>query len=250
VTKILFEQPTKNNFLIRHGEVDCCDRPVRILQTFVKSPSTPPTTPTTVLIADDHPVVREGLVAIFKSQKDIKVAAEATNGEEACELCKQLSPDVLLLDLRMPKKDGLQVITELLARGATKPRIIVMTTYESEEDIRRALKAGAKGYLVKGTAPQQIREAVRRAAEGESLLPATVASKLAESMAHPELSERERQVLQYIASGRSNKEIGQLLYISENTVKAHVKSILTKLDAMGRTEAIAIALQRGLIQSR
>jgi two-component system, NarL family, response regulator len=216
----------------------------------MKSPSTPPTKVITVLIADDHPVVREGLVAIFKSQKDIKVVAEATNGEEACQLAIQYSPDVLLIDLRMPKKDGLQAITELMERRVTKPRIIVMTTYESEEDIRRALKAGAKGYLVKGTAPQEIREAVRKVAEGESLLPADLASKLAASMAHPELSERERQVLQYIANGRSNKEIGQVLYISENTVKAHVKSILTKLDAMGRTEAIAIALQRGLIRSR
>jgi two-component system NarL family response regulator len=218
-------------------------RPARFA-TFMKSPSTSPTKAITVLIADDHPVVREGLVAIFKSQKDLKVIAEASNGEEVCEICQKLSPDVLLLDLRMPKKDGLQAITELMAHGATKPRIIVMTTYESEEDIRRALKAGAKGYLVKGTAPQQIREAVRKVAEGESLLPAAVAAKLAESMAHPELSERERQVLQYMANGRSNKEIGQVLYISENTVKAHVKSILTKLDAMGRTEAIAIALQR------
>jgi two-component system, NarL family, response regulator len=201
-----------------------------------------------VLIADDHPVVREGLAAIFKSQKDIKVVAEATNGEEALELCDQHAPDVLLLDLRMPKKDGLQVINDLTVRRLTKPRIIVMTTYESEEDIRRALKAGAKGYLVKGTAPQQIRESVRRVAAGETLLPVSIASKLAESMAHPELSERERQVLQYMASGRSNKEIGQVLYISENTVKAHVKSILTKLDAMGRTEAIAIATKRGLIR--
>jgi two-component system NarL family response regulator len=117
--------------------------------------------------------------------------------------------DVLLLDLRMPKKDGLQVITDLLGRGVTTPRIIVMTTYESEEDIRRTLKAGAKGYLVKGTAPHQIREAVRRVAAGESLVPAGVASKLAESMARPELSEREREVLRYIANGRSNKEIGQ-----------------------------------------
>jgi two-component system NarL family response regulator len=214
----------------------------------MKPPSKPPTKVITVLIADDHPVVREGLAAIFKSQKDIKVIAEATNGEEACALASQFSPDVLLLDLRMPKKDGLQVINELMARRVTKPRIIVMTTYESEEDIRRTLKAGAKGYLVKGTAPQQIREAVRRVAAGESLLPAAIASKLAESMAHPELSERERQVLQYIANGRSNKEIGQVLYISENTVKAHVKAILTKLDAMGRTEAIAIATKRGLIQ--
>jgi two-component system, NarL family, response regulator len=202
----------------------------------------------TVVIADDHPVVREGLVAIFKSQNDIKVVAEATNGEEALALCDHHLPDVLLLDLRMPEKDGLQVITELTARRLSKPRVIVMTTYESEEDIRRALKAGAKGYLVKGTAPQQIRESVRRVAAGESLLPANIAAKLAESMSHPELSERERQVLQYMANGRSNKEIGQILYISENTVKAHVKSILTKLDAMGRTEAIAIAIKRGLIK--
>jgi len=202
----------------------------------------------TVVIADDHPVVREGLVAIFKSQTDIKVVAEATNGQEALELCSHHLPDVLLLDLRMPEKDGLQVITELTARRLSRPRVIVMTTYESEEDIRRALKAGAKGYLVKGTAPQQIRESVRRVAAGESLLPANIAAKLAESMAHPELSERERQVLQYMANGRSNKEIGQILYISENTVKAHVKSILTKLDAMGRTEAIAIAIKRGLIK--
>jgi two-component system, NarL family, response regulator len=202
----------------------------------------------TVVIADDHPVVREGLAAIFKSQSDINVVAEATNGEETLELCQQHHPDVLLLDLRMPKKDGLQVITELAARRVSKPRVIVMTTYESEEDIRRALKAGAKGYLVKGTAPQQIRESVRTVAAGESLLPPNIAAKLAESMAHPELSERERQVLEYMANGRSNKEIGQTLYISENTVKAHVKSILTKLDAMGRTEAIAIAIKRGLIK--
>ena len=213
----------------------------------MKSDSPSATNAISVLIADDHPVVREGLAAIFKTQKDIKVVAEATNGEEALELCNQHSPDVLLLDLRMPKKDGLQVITELAARPS-KPRTIVMTTYESEEDIRRALKAGAKGYLVKGAPPQQIRESVRRVAAGESLLPAAIASKLAESMAHPELSKRERQVLEYIANGRSNKEIGQILYISEHTVKTHVKSILTKLDAIGRTEAIAVGIQRGLIK--
>src|SRR5580704_1358117 len=216
--------------------------------TAMKSSPESSTDVITVVVADDHPVVREGLVAIFKSQKDIKVVAEATNGEEALELCSQHLPDVLLLDLRMPEKDGLQVITELTARRLSRPRVIIMTTYESEEDIRRALKAGAKGYLVKGTAPQQIRESVRRVAAGESLLPANIAAKLAESMAHPELSERERQVLQYMANGRSNKEIGQILYISENTVKAHVKSILTKLDAMGRTEAIAIAINRGIIK--
>jgi two-component system, NarL family, response regulator len=216
--------------------------------TAMKSSPESPAAAITVLIADDHPVVREGLAAIFKSQSDIKVVAEATNGEEALELCKQHHPDVLLLDLRMPRKDGLQVVTELTAHRVSKPRVIVMTTYESEEDIRRALKAGAKGYLVKGAAPQQIRESVRTVAAGESLFPPNIAAKLAESMARPELSERELQVLEYMANGRSNKEIGQALYISENTVKAHVKSILAKLDAMGRTEAIAIAMKRGLIK--
>jgi two-component system, NarL family, response regulator len=201
-----------------------------------------------VIIADDHPVVREGLAAILRSQEDIKIVGEATDGEEACELYDQLFPDVLMLDLRMPKKDGLQVLTELMSRRAPEPRIIVMTAYESEEDLRRASNAGAKGYLVKGANPQQIRAAIRTVAAGESLFPAEV-SKLAESTAHPEHSERELQVLQYIADGRSNMEIGQILYISEDTVKGHVRSILTKLDAMGRTEAIAIAARRGLIQA-
>ena len=201
-----------------------------------------------VIIADDHPVVREGLAAILRSQEDIKIVGEAADGEEACELYDQLFPDVLMLDLRMPKKDGLQVLTELMSRRAPEPRIIVMTAYESEEDLRRASNAGAKGYLVKGANPQQIRAAIRTVAAGESLFPAEV-SKLAESTAHPELSERELQVLQYIANGRSNMEIGQILYISEDTVKGHVRSILTKLDAMGRTEAIAIAARRGLIQA-
>jgi DNA-binding NarL/FixJ family response regulator len=201
-----------------------------------------------IVIADDHPVVREGLVAIFKSQKDMKVIGEATNGEEAVELCNRHLPDVLLLDLRMPRKDGLHAITELTTLRVGKPRVIVMTTYESEEDIRGAMKAGAKGYLVKGTPPQQIRESVRRVAAGDALVPPNIAAKLAESMARVELSARERQVLRYLANGRSNKEISKILSISENTVKAHVKSILTKLDAIGRAEAIAIAIKRGLIK--
>jgi len=124
-----------------------------------------------VVLTDDHPVVRQGLATILESQKDIKIVGEATNGEEACELYDQLFPDVLVLDLRMPKKDGLQVVAELMSRRASKPRIIVMTTYETEEDVRRALKAGAQGYLLKGTAPQQIRDAVRRVAGGEALFP-------------------------------------------------------------------------------
>jgi two-component system, NarL family, response regulator len=200
-----------------------------------------------VLIADDHPVVRQGLAAILNSQKDIKIVAEATDGEKVCELYDQLSPDVLMLDLRMPKKDGLQIVAELVSQRVSKPRIVVMTSYDSEQEIRQAFSAGAKGFLVKGSHPQQIREAVRRVAQGESFLPPEIALKLVESMSHSELSKRETQVLEYLARGRSNKEIGRALYISEGTVKHHVKSILSKLDAIGRAEAIAIAARRGLI---
>jgi two-component system, NarL family, response regulator len=200
-----------------------------------------------VIIADDHPVVRQGLATVLKSQKDIKIVAEAADGEQVCELYDQFSPDVLLLDLWMPKKDGLQVVTELMARCAPKPRIIVMTAYETEEDTRQVLKVGAKAFLVKAAHPQQIREAVRRVAKGESFIPPEVGFKLAESMSHPELSNRETQILQNLARGRSNKEIGQILYLSEGTIKHHVKSILRKLGAIGRSEAMAIATRRGLI---
>jgi two-component system NarL family response regulator len=193
--------------------------------------------------------VREGLAAILKSQSDIKVVAEATNGEETLEICNQHLPDVLLLDLRMPRKDGLQVMKELAARTLSRSRVIVMTTYESEDDIRRSVKSGAKGYLVKGAAPEQIRESVRRVAAGESVLSSNLAAKLAESIARPQLSERERQVLKYLANGRSNKEIAQILYISDHTAKAHVRSIMTKLNADSRSEVIAIAIKYGLIKA-
>lgn len=205
--------------------------------------------PITVVIADDHPVVREGLAAILKSQSDIKVVAEATNGEETLEICNQHLPDVLLLDLRMPRKDGLQVMKELATRTLSRGRVIVMTTYESEDDIRRSVKSGAKGYLVKGAAPEQIRESVRRVAAGESVLSSNLAAKLAESIARPQLSGRERQVLKYLANGRSNKEIAQILYISQHTAKAHVRSIMTKLNADSRSEVIAIAINYGLIKA-
>jgi two-component system NarL family response regulator len=188
------------------------------------------------------------LAAILGNQIDIKVVAEASDGEEACALYDKHSPDVVFLDLRMPKKDGLQVVTELMGSRRPKPRIIVMTTYETEEDVRRALRAGAKGYLLKGAQPEQIVETVRRVAAGESLVSAKIARTLTESLAHPELSTRELQVLRHMAAGESNKEIGQRLNITEHTVKAHVQSILGKLDAAGRTEAIAVAVKRGLIQ--
>ena len=202
----------------------------------------------TVVVVDDHPVIREGLVAILDSQKDISVIAQAVDGNEACTLYNQLLPEVLMLDLRLPEKDGLQVLRELMSRKAPRPRVIVMTSYDCDQDVCRSARAGAKGFLVKVADPQQIREAVRRVAQGETFFPPEIGSKLAESMQHPELSARETQVLDNLALGRSNKEIGGALHISEGTVKYHLKSILKKLDAVGRAEAIAIAVRRGWVQ--
>ncbi len=201
-----------------------------------------------VLIADDHPIFREGLTTILSLQKDVKVVGEASDGEEACQLYDELSPDILILDLRMPKKEGLEVVTELMAR-TPRPRVIVLTSSEKTEDLRRLLTAGAKGYILKGADPRQIGDTIREVFAGKSSLPDDVAAKLADSLAHLELSERELQVLDQMALGKSNKEIGQQLYISEFTVKNHVKSVLKKLHAFGRTEAIAIAHERGLIKT-
>jgi DNA-binding NarL/FixJ family response regulator len=200
-----------------------------------------------IVLADDHPVAREGLASILKSIEGMEVVGEAADGKEACELYARLLPDVLIVDLRMPEKVGVQVVKELMSGRNPKPRIIVITTYESEEDIRRAVVAGAKGYLVKVADSEQIEAAVRAVAAGRTLFPGEVTMKLVESIAHPELSKRECEILQYIANGKSNKEIGTMLYISEATVKGHVRSILTKLAAGSRAEAIAIASKRGLI---
>jgi two-component system, NarL family, response regulator len=202
-----------------------------------------------ILIADDYPVVREGLLGILNREDDMSVIGEATNGEEACLLFDKLSPDIVLLDLRMPKKDGLQVLIELMSRRVCKARIIVMSAYGTEQDICQAFRARAKAFLSKDALPQQIREAIRKVAKGESFISPEIGFKLAESMSHPELSRRETQVLEYLAQGRSNKEIGRALFISEGTVKYHVKSILSKLDAIGRTEASMIAARRGLIRA-
>ena len=212
----------------------------------MSSSSTSPEKEIRILIADDHPVVREGIGTILALQKDLKVVGQARDGEEACLLYDELSPDILLLDLRMPKKDGQEVVNELMSRKP-RPRIIVLTNSPKTEDLRRALTAGAKGYLLKGAEPRQVWDTIREVFAGKSSLPPDVAAQLADSMAQPQLSQRELQVLTQMGLGKSNKEIGQILYISEYTVKTHVKVILKKLNAIGRTEAIAIASQRGLI---
>ncbi|HWQ93005.1 MAG TPA: response regulator transcription factor [Clostridia bacterium] len=205
------------------------------------------TKPIRIVIADDHVVVRDGIAAILGMQPDMKVVGQASNGEEACALFEKHAPDLMLLDLRMPKMDGLDVIRRIHSRhpGA---RIVIVTTYDDDEDIFRALKAGAQGYLLKDASRQQISEAIRVVHAGQRYIPANVALKMAKHVSRPELTEREHEVLRRMARGESNKEIGNSLSISEGTVKTHVKSILSKLGVAGRTEAVATASQRGLVQ--
>ena len=183
----------------------------------------------TVLVVDDHPVIREGLTEILRGAKDIRVVGQAADGSEACAMYKQLLPQVMILDLRIPKMAGLQVLRELGSLRHRPPRVIIMTSFDSDQAVSQAARAGAKAFLQKMADPQQIREAVRRVARGESFFPPDIGVRLLESMSKPQLSPREIQVLEKLANGKSNKEIGAALYITENTVKHHVKSILKKL---------------------
>ncbi len=200
-----------------------------------------------ILIADDHTVVREGLVSLVKRKPDMVVVAEASNGREAVDLWKQHQPDIALLDLRMPELDGVGAIKEIREHNPNA-HIVVLTTFDGDEDIYRAIKAGAKGYLLKDSAREALMECIRRVHAGETCIPPTLAAKLAERVSGEALSAREIEVLQRIAAGKSNKEIGAELFISEGTVKTHVKSIFSKLDVVSRTEAVATATRRGLIQ--
>jgi len=160
------------------------------------------------------------------------VVGQACDGEEACRLYEQLRPDILILDLRMPKKDGLEVVTELMAQRP-RPRIVVLTNSPKAEDLRRALSAGAKGYLLKGAESEEVWQTIREVYAGKSSLPHEMVARLAESMAQPALSQRELQVLKQVALGKSNKEIGQVLYISEHTVKNHLTAILKSSTPLG-----------------
>jgi DNA-binding NarL/FixJ family response regulator len=200
-----------------------------------------------ILIVDDHSVVREGLVSLVKRKSDMVVVGEGSNGREAVELWKKHRPDVTLLDLRMPVLDGVGAIKEIRELDENA-QIVVLTTYDGDEDIYRAIKAGAKAYLLKDTARDALVNTVRRVHAGETYLPPQLAAKLAERVSGEALSPREVEVLQRMAVGKSNKEIGAELFISEGTVKTHLKSIFSKLDVVSRTEAVATATRRGLIQ--
>ena len=200
-----------------------------------------------VLIADDHSVVRQGVVSLIEDTADMRVVGEASNGREAVELWKKHRPDVTLLDLRMPELDGVGAI-KVIRAADENARIIVLTTYDGDEDIYRAIQAGAKGYLVKDVPCEALMDCVRRVHRGDTCVPVHLAAKLAQRVSGESLSQREIDVLKLIADGKSNKEIGSALFISEGTVKSHLKRIFTKMRVISRTEAVANATRRGLIQ--
>jgi DNA-binding NarL/FixJ family response regulator len=203
--------------------------------------------PITVLAADDHPLIRAGLAAVIGVEPDMVLAGEATNGEEALERYRELRPDVVLMDLRMPVMDGVTAIRAIIAEFPAA-RIVALTTYDGDEDIHRALEAGAKGYLLKDMLRTEVLRAIRAVHRGQRSIPAPVAARLAEHTPRVELTPRELEVLHLVAKGFSNREIGGVLGRTEGTVKVHLKNILEKLEVDDRTEAVTTALQRGFIR--
>jgi DNA-binding NarL/FixJ family response regulator len=199
-----------------------------------------------VLIADDHAVVREGLVAILNRQDDLIVVGEAANGREALEQWRKHRPDITLMDLRMPEMSGVAAIDAIRAED-DQALIIVLTTYDSDEDVYRAMRAGAKAYVLKDVHCEELLECIRRVCRGQMFVSPEIAAKLASRISEEELTNRELEILTLLAEGKSNKLIARELNISEGTVKTHVKNILEKLDATSRTEAVAVAARRGLI---
>ena len=200
-----------------------------------------------VLIADDHVTVLEGLAAIIGRQPDMMVVAEAADGQEAVDLWTEHHPDVTLLDLRMPTLDGVGVIENIRKQDASA-RVIVLTTYDNDTEILRAIKAGTKAYLLKDARREELLDCIRKVNRGETCIPASLVEKLAAGLSSESLTGRELNVLELLAQGKSNKEIGVNLYISETTVKSHLRSIFRKLNVLSRTEAITVASRRGLIR--
>ena len=199
-----------------------------------------------VMIVDDHPLLRVGVASIVNARTDMTVVAQTGTGEEAVALFVQHKPDITLMDLRLPKMSGVDAILAIRARFPAA-RFVVLTTYEGDEDIHRALEAGAKGYIIKGMPYQTLIEALLRVYGGGRFLPPPVARALASRMPDSDLSSREKEVLRHLVEGMSNKEIAGLLGITEATVKCHVSTILMRLNVSDRTQAVVTALQRGLV---
>jgi DNA-binding NarL/FixJ family response regulator len=199
-----------------------------------------------VLIIDDHPIMRVGVAAMMAHCKDMKAVGFAGTGEEGLEQLAREPVDLVLLDLRLPGMSGLQTLLEI-SRKHPETRVIILTTYEGDEDVHRALKAGARGYLIKGLPPEMLVAAIRKVHAGGKYVPVPLSKSLAERTADTCLSPRECEVLEMLARGRSNKEIAIALGIRESTVKCHVSVILTRLDANDRTQAVIVGLERGFL---
>jgi DNA-binding NarL/FixJ family response regulator len=199
-----------------------------------------------VLVADDHPVVRAGLGAVITQEPDFHLVAEADNGERAVALFREHRPDIALMDLRMPLVDGVEAIRRI-TEEFPEARILALTTYEGDADIRRALRAGARGYLLKDMLLSDVITAIRRVLRGERVIPAAVATRLAEFPERSDLTEREIEVLRLVGRGLSNKEVAKAIGRMDETVKIHLKNIFAKLGVADRTEAVTVGLARGLI---
>jgi DNA-binding NarL/FixJ family response regulator len=199
-----------------------------------------------VLIADDHCVLAHGLALLLECERDISVIGQARNGYEALELFRQHQPDVTLMDLRMPQLDGVAAITAIRAEF-NDAGIIVLTTYDGDEDIYRGLRAGAKGYLLKDAEPDELMAAIRTVHSGKKYIPPNIGAKLVERMRNPQLSDRELEVVRLMVAGKSTQEISAALSIAESTVKYHFNNILSKLGVNDRTQAVIAAMKRGIV---
>jgi two-component system NarL family response regulator len=202
-----------------------------------------------IMVIDDQAVVRQGFVSLINTVLDMEIVAEGSNGREAVELFRQHQPDITLIDLRMPLMSGVEAIAEI-RREFPGARIIVLTTYDGDEDIYRSVQAGAQGYLLKDMFFEELESAIRKVHGGARLIPGSVAERLAARMSSSELTGRELEVLRQIVDGKSNKEIANVLSISEATVKSHINNILSKLGVSDRTQAATRALQRGIVHFR
>jgi DNA-binding NarL/FixJ family response regulator len=200
-----------------------------------------------VLVVDDHPVVRKGLASMLHGLNGIIVVGTVASGEEALTCLGNARPDVVLMDLRMPEMDGVEAIVALLA-ARPNIKILVLTNYQMDEDIFNALQAGALGYLLKSAPQEEIVHAIHTVNQGKRCIPPTIAAKLAGRLSHSVLSPREVEVLQFVANGLTNKEIGSILHISDKTARNHVISLMAKLEAKDRTEAVTIGIRKGLIR--
>ena len=199
-----------------------------------------------VFSVDDHPLLREGIAALVNSQPDMELIAEAATGAEAVQVFKQQQPDVTLLDLRLPDMSGIDTLIAIRTEFP-EARIIMLTTFEGDVEIQRALQAGARGYLLKNMPPSQLLDVIRQVHVGKKRIPPEIASQLAEHLSDETLTEREVEVLREVANGNRNRTIAEKLFISEETVKVHIKHIMEKLGAADRTQAVAIGVRRGII---